>query len=65
MQDLTPHEIKAARAVLNVSQVGLAALLGVTNVAVAQWETAKRSPPPYLRLALAALINGLEPWSAQ
>ena len=65
MQELTPMtaaEIKAARAALNMSQVAFAAAIGVTNVAVAQWETDKRKSPGYLRLAVAALIAGLEPW---
>ncbi|MGN6207737.1 helix-turn-helix domain-containing protein [Asticcacaulis sp.] len=52
----------SARAALNMSQVAFAAAIGVTNVAVAQWETDKRTSPGYLRLAVAALIAGLEPW---
>ena len=65
MQELTTMtamEIKEARAALGMSQVAFAAAIGVTNVAVAQWETDKRKSPGYLRLAVAALIGGLAPW---
>lgn len=65
MQELTtmvPEEIKAARAALGMSQVEFAKAIGVTNVAVAQWETNKRTPPAYLRLAIAALLNGTLPY---
>jgi DNA-binding transcriptional regulator YiaG len=62
MQEMTAAEIKAARAQLGMSQVKFAEAIGVTNVAVAQWETDKRTPAPYLRLAVAALVAGLEPW---
>ncbi len=47
-----------------MSQVAFAAAIGVTNVAVARWEIDKRKSPVYLRLAVAALISGLEPWAA-
>lgn len=60
--DLTPSDIKAARTALGLSQAKFAAALGVTSVAVEHWEGGKRTPPAMLRLAIAALLNGLEPW---
>ncbi|MFB3881644.1 MAG: helix-turn-helix domain-containing protein [Armatimonadota bacterium] len=52
---LAPKAIKALRARLGVTQVQLAALLGVTGPAVAQWETGASVPRQANRAALVAL----------
>lgn len=62
MQEMTAAEIKAARAALSMSQVQFAEALGISRRNVENWEADSRSPPVYLRLAIAALVAGLEPW---
>jgi DNA-binding transcriptional regulator YiaG len=52
---LKPEAIKRLRARLGLTQVQLAALLGVTGPAVAQWEMATSEPRGSNRAALAAL----------
>ena len=52
---LTPEAIKRLRARLGVTQVQLAALLGVTGPAVAQWEMGTSEPRGSNRAALVAL----------
>lgn len=54
---MTP--LRAWRKRVGLSQVALAARLGVGNQAVNRWETGRREPPPYLWLALAAIQAGL------
>ena len=43
---VTPANIRARRAAAGLSQVRLAALLGVSSTTVAQWERAKCQPSP-------------------
>jgi DNA-binding transcriptional regulator YiaG len=52
---LTPEAIKRLRARLGLTQVQLAALLGVTGPAVAQWEMGTSEPRGSNRAALVAL----------
>jgi len=52
---LTPEGIKRLRARLGLTQVQLAALLGVTGPAVAQWEMGTSEPRGSNRAALVAL----------
>ena len=53
---MTPEEIKAARERLGLTQTELAAQLGVAQSRVAVWETGKHAAPPFLALALRALL---------
>lgn len=64
MSPMTRDELRSARARLGLSQVGLANTLGISRRTVEEWEAQKSQPPPYLRLALAALDAGIEPWKA-
>ena len=52
---LTPGAIKRIRARLGLTQVQLAALLGVTGPAVAQWESGTSAPRKENRAALVTL----------
>lgn len=60
---LSAAELKAFRKSVGLSQVGLAEALSISRRSVEDWESGKSSPPPYLRLALAALNANLSPWS--
>lgn len=65
MQEMTPPsaaELKTARVMLNMSQVAFAEALSTSRRNVENWETDKAEPPAFLRLAIAALFAGLEPW---
>ena len=67
LSELTAAEIKAARVLLNMSQVDFAAALGISRRNVENWESegpGSRTPPVYLRFAIAAVMAGLEPWKA-
>jgi DNA-binding transcriptional regulator YiaG len=59
---ITAAEIRAFRAALGISQAGLAEALGMSKRGVEEWEAGRREAPAYLRLALAALNQRLEPW---
>ena len=61
---VTPGELLMFRKRRGITQAGLAELLGVSKRGVEDWEGGRRTPPAFLRLALAALISGAEPWSA-
>jgi DNA-binding transcriptional regulator YiaG len=57
---MTPDELRAARRRLNMRQEDLANALGVSRDAVKRWEAPpeasnRRTPPAYLRLAIASL----------
>lgn len=58
----TPVEIKAFRAAVGISQADLAYLLGASTRGVEEWEAGRRSPPPMLRLAMAAINHQIAPW---
>jgi DNA-binding transcriptional regulator YiaG len=61
----SPDEIRAFRKAIGVSQAKLAAMLGAaSHRTVEAWEAGINNAPPMLRLAMAALNAGLEPWSA-
>lgn len=49
---MTPAELRDLRTGLNLSQSGLARLLGVNAMTISRWERGERGIPPYLRLAL-------------
>ena len=57
---MTPEDIRIARGVLGLSQVGLARALGVDVSTVAHWEQGVNAPPAYLRLALEAVQQQAE-----
>lgn len=54
-----PDDILLARQRLDLTQAGLAVLLGINRVTLANWESGKHPAPPFLRLALAALEAGI------
>jgi DNA-binding transcriptional regulator YiaG len=54
---MEPHEIRAKRQELGLSQQGLAERLRISVGTVARWEQGKAPPPPYLSLALAELTR--------
>ncbi len=60
----SPEEIRRFRAALGLTRLALARQLGVTPRAVEHWETGRREPPPFLRLAFTALDRRLELWTA-
>ena len=60
----SPDEVRRFRAVLGMTRQALAAELGVTARAVEHWETGRREPPRFLRLAFTALERRLQPWTA-
>lgn len=62
MQDLTPDDIRIARAELGLSQRSFAEALSTSRRNVEDWEAGKSCPPRYLRLAIAALLSHLPPW---
>jgi len=59
----TATELKAFRAATGLSQAELAKTLGASKRAVEDWEAARRSPPAFLRLALAAVNAQLAPYA--
>lgn len=63
MQELTPDDIKTARNQLGLSQRGFADALSISRRTVEEWEKeGPNSPPPYLRLAISAMLAKLPPW---
>jgi DNA-binding transcriptional regulator YiaG len=61
----TTAEIKAFRLSMGGwSQAVLAKALGASADTVADWEIGRHRPPAMLRLAMAALHEGLAPWTA-
>ena len=57
---MNPIELKSWRQKWELTQAGLAAALGVRNMAVARWEWGARRIPPFLHLALKALESQLK-----
>ena len=62
---VAPGELVMFRKRRGITQAGLAELLGVSKRGVEDWEGGRRTPPAFLRLALAALISGAEPWRVE
>lgn len=62
---LAAADVVAFRRRLGVSQTELASSLGVSMRGIQEWEAGRREPPAYLRLAMAALISGAQPWRAE
>jgi transcriptional regulator with XRE-family HTH domain len=54
-QDITPDELRAFRNRLALSQRALALALRMSTRGIEEWESGRRTPPPYLRLALERL----------
>lgn len=54
---MTPTEIKAAREAAGLTQVELAERIGVTQAAVAQWETGGTKPYPISLRAIHAVLG--------
>lgn len=54
---MTPAELQQWRQQAGLSQVGLSALLDVHPLTISKWERGERSIPPYLWLALEALMQ--------
>lgn len=52
---MTPAELKAWRTEQNLTQLALAALLGIHEITLSRFERGERPIPPYLHLALEAL----------
>lgn len=61
---IAPAEVLAFRRRRRWTQEALSQALGVSKRAVEEWEAGRKPPPPYLRLALAALQAGAGGWSA-
>ena len=59
---VAPSELVMFRKRRGITQARLAELLGVSKRGVEDWEGGRRTPPAFLRLALAALVSGAEPW---
>lgn len=53
--DMAPEDLQTWRRKQDVTQAGLALLLGVDVMTVSRWERGLREIPPYLHLALRAL----------
>jgi DNA-binding transcriptional regulator YiaG len=58
---MTPDRIRSFRDERGITQAALAALLGVRDATVSDWERGVKTPPAYLGLALAAIRDGVEP----
>jgi len=68
MQDLPPlipADLKAARAMLGLSQRAMAEAMGTPRRTYEDWESGKNTAPPMIRLAISALYHGLKPWNPQ
>jgi transcriptional regulator with XRE-family HTH domain len=52
---MKPEELTAWRKERGLTQIELAAMLGVTNVCVSRWESGARNIPAFLHLALDCL----------
>ena len=52
---MTGSELRAARERLNLTQAGLATLLGVHSRTVSAWEYGRQKCPAYVQLALERL----------
>lgn len=59
---MNPEDIRRWREMSGYSQGEAAAALGVSTRTIEDWESGRRNPPPYLGLAVAALLYGLPPW---
>lgn len=64
---LSPDDIRTARKALGLSQRAFAYAFGISRRTVENWESEQSQPTPdrVVRLALAALIAGLEPYGAE
>ncbi|QGZ33929.1 helix-turn-helix domain-containing protein [Stappia indica] len=62
---MTPVDLREIRSKLGLNQAGLAAVLGRHPQTISKWERGAEPIPETgeLRLALAALLAGLEPVS--
>jgi transcriptional regulator with XRE-family HTH domain len=58
----TGTELRLFREGQGLTQAALAEKLGASRRTVEDWEAGRRLPPPLLRLALAAIVAGLDPW---
>ena len=58
----TAVELKTFRSSTGLSQSELANELGVSKRAIEEWEAGRRTPPAFLRLALAAVNAQLTPY---
>lgn len=56
----TSGEVAQIRAQLGLTQLQLAARLGVTDVTVSRWESATRTPTRSHTLALRRLVEGMK-----
>jgi transcriptional regulator with XRE-family HTH domain len=54
---MTPTDLQAWRQQAGLSQVGLAALLGVDVMTISRWERGERAIPPFLHLALDGIAQ--------
>ena len=54
---LMVDELREFRALLGLTQAGLAGALGVSLRAVEEWEGSRNPPPTYLQLALERLVT--------
>ena len=52
---MKPEELTTWRKERGLTQIELAAMLGVTNVCVSRWESGARNIPAFLHLALDCL----------
>jgi DNA-binding XRE family transcriptional regulator len=54
---MTGEELKSWRQRWKITQGKLAGMIGVHRVTIAKWEAGNRSIPPFLHLALKALVS--------
>lgn len=62
LQPPAATEIKLFRLKVGMTQAQMAECLGASTRAVEEWEAGRRAAPAMLRLAFAAINEGLEPW---
>ena len=55
LREMMPEQLKERRRSLNISQAGLAELLGIDVMTVSRWERGIIKIPPFLHLALRCL----------
>jgi len=56
---MTPAQIKAARKALGMSQAEFAKALGLSrSKTVSEWENGRKTPQPYITLAIKHLLDG-------
>ena len=60
---MTPEELRAWRATMNLTQNSAADALGLSLRGYKNYELGETNPPPFLALACAALYHRLKPWS--